>query len=193
MANDLAKIVKTFNNLPTDQLDKFVNISRVKSLHKGDFYIQEGEIPTKFAFVLQGLFRYYYVDRKGNEFTKGFFPENTIISSYSAMIQNRPSFFTIEALEDSNIATIQYSDWKNLYKIHACWKEFLIVMLEKGYCTKETREREFLILDAEERYKSFLKSFPGFDKRVKQQLIASYLGITPVALSRVRNNMGVSG
>jgi len=53
----------------------------------------------------------------------------------------------------------------------------------------ESRERDLLIFDAEERYKSFLKSFPGLDKRVKQHLVASYLGISPVVLSRVRNKM----
>lgn len=191
MTNDFIKVLKSINNLSDDQIDKIMKISKVKNVNKGDFFIQEGEIPNKFAFTLNGLFRYYYVDKKGNEFTKGFFPEGSIISSYSAMIQNRPSYFTIEALEDSIVASIQYTDWKNLFKTNDCWKEFLIVMLEKGYCTKESREREFLLLDAEERYKSFLKSFPGYEKRIKQHLIASYLGITPVALSRVRNKMGV--
>jgi CRP-like cAMP-binding protein len=191
MTDVLVKILKSFNNLPDDQMNKLVGISKIKTIAKGDHFIQEGEVPNKFAFVLGGLFRYFYTNNKGNELTKGFFPEGSVISSYSAMIQNRSSYFTIEALEDSEVSVIQYTDWKSLFKSHPSWKDFLIVMLEKGYCTKESREREFLILDAEERYKSFLQSFPGFDKRVKQHLVASYLGITPVALSRIRNKMKV--
>jgi hypothetical protein len=62
--------------------------------------------------------------------------------------------------------------------------------LEKGYCIKEAREREFLLFDAKARYRSFLSTYPGLEKRVKQHLIASYLGITPVALSRVRKKNG---
>jgi CRP-like cAMP-binding protein len=191
MTDKLTKIVQSIVNIPDDQLNRVIQVSRIKNLYKGEFFIQEGEIPNKFAFNLKGLFRYYYVNKKGNEFTKGFFPENTIISSYSAMIQNRASFFTIEALEDSTVAVIQFSDWKMLFKNHTCWKEFLIATLEKNYCIKESREREFLLLDAEDRYNSFLKSFPGLDKRVKQHLLASYLGITPVALSHLRNKMRV--
>jgi CRP-like cAMP-binding protein len=64
-------------------------------------------------------------------------------------------------------------------------------LLEKGYCTKEKREREFLLFDAEARYQSFLKSYPGLEKRVKQHQIASYLGITNVSLSRIRRKMGL--
>ncbi len=107
------------------------------------------------------------------------------------MIQNRDSYFSIEALEDSVIGVIRYKDWKLLLDNHICWKLFLISFLEKGYGVKESREREFLILDAEERYKLFLKTFPNVEHRIKQHYIASYLGITPVALSRIRKKMGL--
>src|SRR5512147_2778492 len=107
MSDGLVKILKSFNNLPDDQMNKLVSISKTKSIAKGDHFIQEGEVPNKFAFVLGGLFRYFYTNNKGNELTKGFFPEGSVISSYSAMIQNRGSYFTIEALEDSEVSVIQ--------------------------------------------------------------------------------------
>ena len=62
---------------------------------------------------------------------------------------------------------------------------------EKGYATKEKRERELLLLDAESRYKSFIHEFPHLEPRIKQHMIASYLGITPIALSRIRKKMGL--
>ena len=62
-------------------------------------------------------------------------------------------------------------------------------MIEKGFTTKEKRERELLLLDAESRYRIFLEEFPNLEKRVKQHMIASYLGITPERLSRIRKNM----
>jgi len=177
-------------NAPSDQIEMILHIATLKEFSKGEYFIREGEIPNKFAYNCRGLFR-YYIDSDGNDFTKGFFPANTIISSYSAMIHNRGSYFNIEALEDSTLLIINFDDWQHLFKGHVCWKTFLIAMLETGYCTKETRERKFLLCDAETRYRSFLNNFPDLDKRIKQHYIASYLGITPVALSRIRKKMGV--
>ena len=115
--------------------------------------------------------------------------ENSFITSYSALIQNRESYFSIEALEDAEIIEIDYEKWKTISNNKLCWHKFLLSLVEKGYCIKEAREREFLLFDAEKRYKSFLNFFPGLDKRIKQHLIASYLGITPVALSRLRKKL----
>lgn len=182
--------IKSIADIPDEQIEQILTISKLKYIDKGDCFIREGEIPRKFAFVVSGLFRYCYLDEKGNEFTKGFFLENSFISSYSALIQNRESYFTIEALEDSSIMVISYNEWLKLLENNICWNKFLISLLEKGYCIKETREREFLLFDAETRYKSFLNTFPGLERRIKQHLIASYLGITPVALSRIRKKMG---
>jgi CRP-like cAMP-binding protein len=103
------------------------------------------------------------------------------------MIKNRPSYYTIEALEDSHILTFNYGQWKSLYDHHSCWSKVLLAILEKGYIKKEAREREFLLFSAEERYRSFLDEYPHLENRIKQHQIASYLGITPVALSRIRS------
>ncbi len=166
-------------------VDRVLAFSEVKSLPKKSFYVREGQTPYSFAFVYKGLFRYYYADKTGHEFTKGFMPENAFISSYSALIQHRESYFTIEALEDAIILDIPYEKWHAFMLQEPGWQHFLIALLEK----KETREREFLLLSAEERYTRFLETHPGLDKRIKQHLIASYLGITPVALSRIRKKM----
>lgn len=93
----------------------------------------------------------------------------------------------IEALEDSVICEIQYKDWIKLKQEHVCWKELLILFLEKAFVIKEKREREFLLLSATERYTIFKEEFPGLEHRIKQHHIASYLGISPVSLSRLKN------
>ena len=191
MNKNLLISIKSITDLPKQQEEQLFHITKDESLNKGDIFIREGQIPRKFAFVNYGLFRYYYIDQKGNESTKGFSPENTFLISYTAMIQNRISYFTIEALENANISIIDYIKWKKLYEEHICWRNFLVSALEKAFEFKETREREFLLFDAETRYKLFLQRFPGLELRVKQHIIASYLGITPVALSRIRKKMGL--
>jgi CRP-like cAMP-binding protein len=189
MTENLVKAMRAIVDLPADEEAKLCAIVVAKSVEKGDIFIREGTIPTKLAFVYRGLFRYYYVNQKGSEFTKGFFPENNFIASYTAMVRHRPSYYTVEALEDSEILTFDYHQWKILYDHHPCWSKVLLAILEKGYSKKETRERELLIFTAEERYRSFLEEYPHLENRIKQHMIASYLGITPVALSRIRNGM----
>ncbi len=177
--------------LPADQLDKLAVITDQLTLAKGDFFIAEGQVPRKMGFVRRGLFRYFYSDNQGNQFTKGFFSEGSFLSSYSAMIQNRPSYFAIEALEDSALDVIDFAKWQKLFPGHPEWQTLRLALLEKGFIKKETREREFLLFDAEERYRRFMLEYPGLEDRVRQHLIASYLGITSVALSRIRGKMKV--
>ena len=189
IAASFSRVLNSIVPFPEAEIEKALAISQVKTISKKSFFICEGQKPHSFAFVYRGLFRYAYIDQKGRDFTKGFFPELSFISSYSALAQNRESYFSIEALEDSIILEIPYETWKRLIKEKLCWHKFLIALLEKGFTTKENREREFLLLSAEARYSNFKKTYPGLDKRIKQHLIASYLGITPVAFSRMKKKL----
>lgn len=190
MKEQLLESVTALSGCSPEQIEEVLSIVKQVEIGNGQSYIRAGEIPRSFAFVVKGLFRYYYADNKGNEFTKGFFPENSYITAYSALLENRESYFTIEALEDSTIFIIDFYKWNQIARNDICWLKFLVSLLEKGYCVKEYREREFLVFSAEERYESFLRRFPGLEKRIKQHYIASYLGITPESLSRIRKKMG---
>jgi len=174
--------------IPEKQAAELLSISRTKSISSGEDYISAGQTPRTFAIVINGLFRYYYIDEKGYEFTKGFIPADTVLSACSAMRYGTSSYFYIQALEDSEILEIDYKKWLLLQQQDALWDKFLIQALEKGYFIKEKRERELLLLDAEARYKIFTTEFPDLEKRIKLQIVASYLGIQPESLSRIRKN-----
>ncbi len=189
--SDLQKIIQSIADISDVEISKLFEIGKMISVSRGGYFIREGEIPEKFGFVISGIFRYVYISEEGKQFTKGFMPEKSVISSYSAMVCKTSSFFYIEALENSQVFEIDYVKWCKLREADNCWDKFLIAMLEKGYMTKEKRERELLLLDAESRYKIFLQEFPDLEKRIKQHTIASYLGISSVALSRVRKKLGL--
>jgi CRP-like cAMP-binding protein len=87
--------------LPENRIDEFLSIGKIKSINALDYFIRAGAVPDKIAFVGSGLFRYVYINEKGDEFTKGIIAENFFLSSYSATIMAKPSYFSIEALEDS--------------------------------------------------------------------------------------------
>lgn len=180
------KSVLKYLALPEKELEELLSISAHKKINKGNYFITAGHVPRKMAFVVKGLFRYVYIHENGNEFTKSIITENNFISSYSAMIHNNVSYFSIEALEDAEILEINYQNWLEIKEKNSFWNVFLLHILEKGFCIKEKRERELLLLDAEKRYNLFIAEFPNLEHRISQQIIASYLGIQPESLSRLR-------
>lgn len=160
-----------------------------KTYDQKQVFVREGEIPNKIGIIKTGLFRYYYLTDDGKEFTKVFMKEGDIISSYISMISGKASHYTIEAIEKSELIEISYHQWKRLRNSGPQWDKLLISLLEKGYGVKEKRERDLLLLDAETRYLNFLEEFPDLDKRVNLNLIASFLGIQPESLSRIRKKI----
>lgn len=186
MYKKLWHFINSMVEIPDEQWKNFEKIFVPQKIHKNQFFIQAGQIPTKIGFNVSGLFRYYYIDDIGNEYTKHFCPENNFIISYSAMFLGCGSNFYIETLEDSNILIADYFAWNQLLDEHICWVILAKKLLEQVYIIKEKREKGLLLDSAKTRYLTFLKENPGLEQRIKQYQIASYLGITPVALSRIR-------
>ena len=189
MTSDIEHAIRQLTDLTESEISEFTEIAQIKTFKQKSYFIREGQIPTEFGFVISGLFRYVYISEQGKELTKVFMPERSFISSYSAMISKTTSFFFIEALENSEVMVISQNKWLKLKEENPKWNLLLIKLLEKGYAVKEKREREFLLLDAESRYRIFLEEYPTLENRVKQHMVASYLGITPIALSRIRKKM----
>lgn len=116
--------IKSITPLPKKQEEKFINLISIKRIRKGENFIRAGQSPRTIGFVNKGLFRYFYTSEEGSEFTKGFFDTGSIISSYDAILENNPSHYTIEALEDSNVEVIQYNRFQQLFSEDPCWNEF---------------------------------------------------------------------
>ncbi|MEC0182275.1 Crp/Fnr family transcriptional regulator [Paenibacillus peoriae] len=165
--------------------DRFVERTREKHVQQGTYLIETGE-PVKHAyFCSEGLFRLFYTLTDGREYNVGFSPEDDYVTSYGAMVKEEASTFTIEAMEDSVVIEIPYNMLKGLMDTSHMWERFVRKSVERLYIRKEERERELLYLSAKERYHAFLLKYPGLDKRIAQYHIASYIGISPVSLSRL--------
>ena len=160
MYGQISQIIKSLvTNISDKEINSFVDICKPTSIQQGDYFLTEGQIPKKFGFITKGLVRYLYVDNEGREFTKAFLCENSFVSSYTAMKNQTPSFFSIQALTQTEILEITYAQWTRVRRSNAIWDKFLIALLEKGYSIKEKRERDLLLLDAESRYKIFREEF----------------------------------
>ncbi len=173
---------------PKSEMDAFLELFKMRPLQRGEFFLDAGDQSTELAFVNAGLLRFFYQTLDGKEFNKSFLPENQFAAAYSAFLTGKPARFSIQALEDSHLLVCDLSPVVKLFDHHPCWEKLGRIFAEQLYIKKETREAEFLLDDAETRYRNFQKTYPGLEDRLAQYHVASYLGITPVALSRIRRH-----
>jgi len=178
--------ILTISDLPEDLVAQLGSICTPVHFEKGEFFLMAGDVPEHVAFNLNGVFRLFYIDNDGNDFTKGFSTAGKFVISYSALVQHRPSFFHIEALSDTDILRFSYARWMQMVESDIRWYPFIFKLLQQVYIMKEMREKSFLLDSATDRYLAFQKEYPNLENAVKLYHIASFLGITPEALSRIR-------
>jgi CRP-like cAMP-binding protein len=183
----LYTVLTRLSDIPQAELDKLPSIFRSVSLAKDGHFLLAGQAPTYMGFVVVGLFAVYYIDNAGNDFIKAFNVESEFIGAYSAALSGMPSPLYIQALEDSRLLVVSFADFVQLRESHVCWQIVARKLSEALFMRAEQREHDLVLHSAESRYRKFLQVYPGLEKRLKQYQIASYLGITPVSLSRIRS------
>jgi CRP-like cAMP-binding protein len=182
----LIVILRSLIALPEDEAMKVANLFQACHLQRGEFFVRAGDIPKTIGVVITGILRLYYVDGDGNEYTKSFCAENSFVAAYSALLLKQPSRLFIQALEDAKLLTVDYAMYRSLSESHPCWQVLNCKIAENLFIKKEKRESALLLDNAKTRYLNFQAEYPDLEARLKQHHIASYLGITPVTLSRIR-------
>ncbi|MBT3256312.1 MAG: Crp/Fnr family transcriptional regulator [Desulfobacterales bacterium] len=181
----------SISNISSSELSVIDRVFKLSTVKKNKFFIKAGENPDKFGIIISGLFRYFYIDNNGKEYTKYFALKNDLLISYSAILLGEVSRFYIEALENSEIFISSFKTFNELTENNLSWNKIARKLIEQQYIKKEIREYRFLFDDAETRYLHFLEEYPDLIERVKHYHIASYLGITPVTLSRIRKKLNL--
>lgn len=185
LSRELNKMV----SIPPREWDFFTSLTSKRIVSKNAHFVKTGDGIESVAFCVSGLFRLYYTTSDGVEYNKSFCTKGDFVTSYSSLLENVPSYLSIQALADSMLIVFPYRDFQSLYAQHVCWERLGRLIAEKLFLSKETRERELLMFSAEERYRLFLKRFGPLAEQIPQYHITSYLGITPVALSRIRRRL----
>ncbi|MBU2972570.1 Crp/Fnr family transcriptional regulator [Pseudoalteromonas sp. C2R02] len=192
MTPEFAHLKKTLNlyySLSNDAWSAYQACCSIKKLAKGEILYAIGSLATSFAFIHKGLMRVYTIDESGNEFNKNFFDEGRFPGCMSALLNNETSKLEVQAIEDCEIIEINYRQFRETLFDSQDLMQFHINYLEKHWLLeKEPKEIGYLQYEAKTRYAHFLHEFASIVARLPQYHIASYLGITPTQLSRIKKD-----
>jgi len=160
-----------------------------RELKKGEIFQREGDIVKYAAFVTKGCLRNYVIDNKGKEHVVMFAPENWWIADSISIIHGTPTTYFVDAIEDSAVLLAdKHANDTIMSRIPAFAKSFQ-TGVQKHAASKDKRIVQSLTASAEERYLNFLETYPTIAQRVPQHMLASYLGITPETVSRIRKSL----
>ncbi|MDF7820447.1 Crp/Fnr family transcriptional regulator [Runella sp. MFBS21] len=158
-------------------------------LKKGAFFLQEGQIATQIGFLRKGVVRAFYRTSEGIEYNKHFFVTPSFIGGYASLITHKPTTIVLQTLTDCEILTTDFRQLTALYDNHGDLERIARKLAEAYFVQKEEREIDLVLLDAEKRYEIFQNQYPGLEQMIPQYHIASYLGVSPTQLSRIRKKI----
>ena len=175
-------------------LERLLAECRVRTLTKGEAVLREGTVASEVFFVGDGLLRMVSVDpASGAARTAQFFDRGQMITDAISFLTGAPAEQTIEALEPTRILVLPRGALVAAYEADHAIERFGRLMVEEALIGTQCRASRLLTLSVEERYETFLRTRPEVARRLPQYLIASYLGVTPEALSRVRGRIARAG
>ena len=160
-----------------------------KKLRKKQYLLQEGDVCKFSAFVEKGALRSYTIDEKGMERIIQFALEGWTISDLYSFLTGEAATYTIDALEDSELVMISKQAHEELIFKLPKYERYIRIQITNAYVAMQRRLTSIISQPLEERYASFTSLYPHIVQRVPQHMIASYMGLTPETLSRVRKKM----
>lgn len=188
MIHQFKSYLKEKIDITDEQFDSISGDLKVKKFDKNQILQYKGDMYKHGFFVGKGLLRAYSIDEKGKEHILQFAPENWLISDRNSM-NNEPSIFFIDAIEATEAVLMPNDFMEEAARKVPCLQPMHTRLLNNSIRFMQKRINMLLSATAEERYLDFIKLYPNLTLRVPQWMIASYLGITPESLSRVRKEL----
>ena len=156
---------------------------------KRELLLKAGEPGDFYFFIIQGCLRTYTTDDRGHEHIFHLAFEDWWATDLFSFISGDPAFFSIEALEDTEVLCIHRDDYEILLTTYPKFERFFRLLMQKAYVASQQRTMDIMSKSAEKRYTELMRSHPQLELRVAQHHIASFLGITPEALSRIKRGL----
>ena len=176
-------------SLTRQEEDIIKGLVYIKKIRKKQFLLQAGDTCKLLTFVEAGALRAFSVNEKGQEHIIRFALEGQTISDLNSFMAGEPSAYNIEALEDSVLIGITKCAWEEIQKLVPKYETYIRLELITAYSAMQHRITALISFTPEEAYNYFISLYPNIAQRVPQHMIASYLGLTPETLSRVRKRL----
>lgn len=178
--------------LAESDLPRLREAFRPRTIRKRQYLLQAGDVARHENFVCKGLLRAFTVDAEGHEHVVMFGLENWWINDLYSFLTQTPATQHIEALEDSEVLQIEKEELEKLYRELPQLNRFFRILLQNAFVANQQRALASISQTAEEQYLGFIRRFPPLDQRVPQNQVASYLGLTPETISRIRKQQSRS-
>jgi CRP-like cAMP-binding protein len=191
MKNSIRKNIEAKINqkLTDEEVEKLNEWFTPLKVPKNEQIVSEGKVCQTLFFVEKGLTHTFIIDKKGVINTIQFGFEGYWAGDMFSFFSGKPALFNVESLETTTLFTMEYSDFEKACNQIPKFESFFRILVQNAYLSALQRIAKNFNEDAEERYKSLTKQQPDLQQRVPQYLVASYLGIKPQSLSRIRHNL----
>jgi CRP-like cAMP-binding protein len=189
MKEILFKYMNKFTSLNAVEQQAVVEDIHIEEYKKGTVLLRQGDVPTKCYFVLKGCVRQFSINETGKEVTSNFYTEEQAISIFNSHKQDKSSEYTFTCLEDSVLVVGDLVIEKDMYNKYGQLESMTRKMIEEKFGQVQDEYASFIASTPEERFKSLLLKRPHLIDRVPQHQLASYLGITPESLSRIKKRV----
>ena len=179
-------------DLTGDQVASITSLWTPRQMRKGQLFQRAGDVTTHGGFVIRGCFRTYAIDAHGVETIIHFSPERAFIGDITSAVNKTPSPYSVDALESSTVLTIDLPSFNRMLESFPDIARGYRRGLQRSESALQRRIALSLSASAEERYADFVARHPALAARVPKRMLASYLGITPETLSRIRRRPTIS-
>jgi CRP-like cAMP-binding protein len=182
----IRQVMKQMIDVSEDELNDFLNRGITKTFKRQEIISRPASIPNEIFFINKGIIRVLITDNEGTEHTIHFALENQFIADYSNFIQQQPSIYSLQTLEETEVVTLPRSAIEWGYKNLTDGQKMGRLIAEYYFIYQDDRIKNLYVRTPKQRYDRITDVFPNIHNRVPQHMIASYLGITPIHLSRLK-------
>jgi CRP-like cAMP-binding protein len=188
----IAQLLRNMSDARDEDIDLFLSLHEVASYNKGDYLLKAGQVERYLYFIKSGILRCFIVKEKKEdikEITVNLVFPNWFFSAYDSFITQTPCKYTVECITDVEIYRISFDNLQFIYKNTGFGEKVGRVAVEQLFLSRFKREMSLLLDSVDERYKNLLENYPNHIQEVPLKYIASYIGVTPQALSKIRKRI----
>ncbi len=192
MTSELKTYLSDYFSFDTNENESIEKYFEIKEYSKKDYIIEENKMSSDFYLILKGFVRTYHNSELGEEITTEILGKGELVCSMYSLLKNEKSFESSQCISDCKICVISEKSFEQLCSINSKWYQLGMKFLKNDILKKEERIRGFAKLKANERYLKLMEEKPHIIQNVPIIYIASYIGIKPESLSRLRNQQTIS-